>query len=212
MSAEPAERRRALVVANARYDDVDLDGLASPARDAAALTEVLADPARCGFEVATVVDGEGECGDRGGRGLPRRRRAERPAPPLLLLPRAQGRAGAALPRLPQHAPEPPALHRGLGGRRQRPPARLALAAQGAPARLLLRRRVREGDAGEGGRGRAHQRAVRRARSRRRDRFRLDPVRLRRRRAARLGDAPRASPPCSWTASQAARPTWTETAS
>ena len=58
MSAEPAERRRALVVANARYDDVDLDGLASPARDAAALREVLADPARCGFEVAAVVDGE----------------------------------------------------------------------------------------------------------------------------------------------------------
>jgi hypothetical protein len=58
MSAEPAERRRALVVANARYDDLGLDGLASPARDAAALTEVLADPARCGFEVATVVDGE----------------------------------------------------------------------------------------------------------------------------------------------------------
>lgn len=58
MSAEPAERRRALVVANARYDDLGLDGLASPARDAAALTEVLADPSRCGFEVATVVDGE----------------------------------------------------------------------------------------------------------------------------------------------------------
>lgn len=58
MSAKPAERRRALVVANARYDDEALGGLASPAQDATALTEVLADPARCGFEVSTVVDGE----------------------------------------------------------------------------------------------------------------------------------------------------------
>jgi hypothetical protein len=57
MSAEPAERRRALVVANARYDDEGLDGLASPARDASALTEVLAGR-RCGFEVSTVLDGE----------------------------------------------------------------------------------------------------------------------------------------------------------
>jgi Caspase domain len=58
MSAEPAERRRALVVANARYDDEGLDGLASPARDATALTEVLADPTRCGFDVAAIVDGD----------------------------------------------------------------------------------------------------------------------------------------------------------
>ena len=63
-------------------------------------------------------------------------------------------------------------------------ARLALAAQGAPARLLLRRRVREGMQVKAD---AAVRCVR-ARSRRHDRFRLDPVRLRRRRAARLGDA------------------------
>jgi hypothetical protein len=72
MSSAAAERRRALVVANARYDDGGLDGLASPARDAAALTEVLSGP-HCGFEVG----------------------------------------------------KPPALDRGLGGRRQRPPAGLA---------------------------------------------------------------------------------------
>jgi hypothetical protein len=54
----PAERRRALVVANARYEDPALERLASPAQDAEALTRVLEDPALCGFDVTTVVDGE----------------------------------------------------------------------------------------------------------------------------------------------------------
>ena len=53
----PADRRLALVVANADYDDEALGRLASPARDAAALTRVLEDPSRCDFEVATVLDG-----------------------------------------------------------------------------------------------------------------------------------------------------------
>ncbi len=53
----PAERRRALVVANARYDDDALGRLLSPSEDAAALGRVLEDPDRCGFEVTTVVDG-----------------------------------------------------------------------------------------------------------------------------------------------------------
>jgi hypothetical protein len=50
------ERRRALIVANAHYDDAALEGLASPAQDAAALTRVLEDPKRCGFDVSAVVD------------------------------------------------------------------------------------------------------------------------------------------------------------
>jgi hypothetical protein len=50
------ERRRALIVANAHYDDEALAGLASPAQDAAALTRVLEDPERCGFDVSAVVD------------------------------------------------------------------------------------------------------------------------------------------------------------
>jgi Caspase domain len=54
----PAERRRALVVANARYDDPALERLTSPAQDAAALTNVLQDPALCGFEVTMLVDSE----------------------------------------------------------------------------------------------------------------------------------------------------------
>ena len=53
----PAERRLALVVANATYYDEGLERLTSPAQDAAALTRVLADPAIGGFEVSTVVDG-----------------------------------------------------------------------------------------------------------------------------------------------------------
>ena len=51
------ERRLALVIANAHYDDVALERLASPAQDADALGRVLGDPERCGFEVKTVVDG-----------------------------------------------------------------------------------------------------------------------------------------------------------
>lgn len=50
------ERRRALIVANAHYDDAALEGLASPAQDAAALTRVLEDPERCGFEVSALLD------------------------------------------------------------------------------------------------------------------------------------------------------------
>ncbi len=53
----PPERRRALIVANARYDDEGLERLASPGQDATALGRVLTDPARCGFDVASVVDG-----------------------------------------------------------------------------------------------------------------------------------------------------------
>jgi hypothetical protein len=53
----PAERRLALVVANASYNDEGLERLTSPAQDAAALTRVLGDPAVGGFEVATIVDG-----------------------------------------------------------------------------------------------------------------------------------------------------------
>ena len=57
MEATPhAERRRALVVANAVYDDDALGRLASPAQDAAALTRAL-EHESCGFEVSTVVDG-----------------------------------------------------------------------------------------------------------------------------------------------------------
>jgi hypothetical protein len=52
----PAERRLALVVANASYHDEGLERLTSPAQDAAALTRVLGDPAIGGFEVSTVVD------------------------------------------------------------------------------------------------------------------------------------------------------------
>ena len=52
----PAERRRALVVANARYEDEALGRLTSPAQDAAALTRVL-ESTSCGFDVTTVVDG-----------------------------------------------------------------------------------------------------------------------------------------------------------
>src|SRR6187431_3284330 len=53
----PPERRRALIVANARYDDEGLERLASPGQDATALRRVLDDPVRCGFVVSTVVDG-----------------------------------------------------------------------------------------------------------------------------------------------------------
>lgn len=54
----PPERRRALVVANAHYDDDALERLASPAQDADALGRVLGDPDRCGFEVTTVLDSD----------------------------------------------------------------------------------------------------------------------------------------------------------
>lgn len=58
MEATPrVERRRALVVANAQYDDEALGRLTSPSQDAAALTRVLEDQGRCGFEVSTVLDG-----------------------------------------------------------------------------------------------------------------------------------------------------------
>lgn len=53
----PPERRRALIVANAHYDDEALERLASPAQDATALTRVLEDPDRCGFEVSALLNG-----------------------------------------------------------------------------------------------------------------------------------------------------------
>jgi hypothetical protein len=49
--------RRALIVANAAYDDAGLAGLVAPAGDAAGLARVLADPEICGFDVDMVVDG-----------------------------------------------------------------------------------------------------------------------------------------------------------
>ena len=52
----PAERRLALVVATASYGDAELRQLRAPARDAADLGELLADPAIGGFEVTTVQD------------------------------------------------------------------------------------------------------------------------------------------------------------
>ncbi|MDA2803364.1 caspase, EACC1-associated type [Nocardiopsis suaedae] len=48
--------RRALVVAQDDYDNADLTRLHSPAQDAAALAQVLGDPAIGGFEVAVVHD------------------------------------------------------------------------------------------------------------------------------------------------------------
>src|SRR5262245_25922091 len=51
------ERRLALVVANAHYDDVALERLASPAQAADAVGRGLGDRERCGFEVKTIVDG-----------------------------------------------------------------------------------------------------------------------------------------------------------
>ncbi|SNS72649.1 CheY chemotaxis protein or a CheY-like REC (receiver) domain [Asanoa hainanensis] len=53
----PAGPRRALVVATATYTDPALRRLRSPVHDAAALREVLADPAAGGFEVTEVTDG-----------------------------------------------------------------------------------------------------------------------------------------------------------
>jgi hypothetical protein len=52
----PAERRLALVVATAGYRDASLRQLRAPARDAADLGELLADPAVGGFAVTTVLD------------------------------------------------------------------------------------------------------------------------------------------------------------
>ncbi len=77
--------------------------------------------------------------------------------------------------------EPTAFHSRLRRGRQRPAAWLSFAPQGPPARLLLRRGVREGHAGEGRPRRADGRAVRRPRSGRAHGVGLDAVRLRRRR-------------------------------
>jgi hypothetical protein len=52
----PAERRLALVVATAGYRDASLRQLRAPARDAADLGELLADPAVGGFAVTSVLD------------------------------------------------------------------------------------------------------------------------------------------------------------
>jgi uncharacterized RDD family membrane protein YckC len=52
----PPESRRALVVATGSYADVGLRRLRAPARDAASLARVLADPMIGGFTVTTVID------------------------------------------------------------------------------------------------------------------------------------------------------------
>ena len=52
----PAGPRKALVIAVADYADEALRQLRSPAHDATALREVLADPAAGGFEVTVVAD------------------------------------------------------------------------------------------------------------------------------------------------------------
>jgi hypothetical protein len=49
-----ADRRHALIVASSRYDDPDLQRLIAPGADAAALADVLGDPAIGGFEVKSV--------------------------------------------------------------------------------------------------------------------------------------------------------------
>ena len=51
-----AGSRSALIVATYRYDDVRLQQLQAPQRDADALAEVLGDPGIGGFEVKTVVN------------------------------------------------------------------------------------------------------------------------------------------------------------
>lgn len=48
--------RLALVVATGTYDDAGLSRLRAPARDAAELAQVLADPDIGGFTVTTVID------------------------------------------------------------------------------------------------------------------------------------------------------------
>lgn len=53
----PAGRRLALVVATTRYSDATLRQLRAPARDAADLRDLLADPTVGGFAVTSVVDG-----------------------------------------------------------------------------------------------------------------------------------------------------------
>jgi hypothetical protein len=52
----PPESRRALVVATGSYADAGLRRLRAPARDAASLARVLADPMIGGFTVTTVID------------------------------------------------------------------------------------------------------------------------------------------------------------
>ncbi|WP_433129016.1 caspase, EACC1-associated type [Micromonospora sp. CA-240977] len=51
-------RRRALVIANARYDDPALAALRAPTRDADALARVLGDPAIGGFDVELLMDAD----------------------------------------------------------------------------------------------------------------------------------------------------------
>lgn len=45
-----------MVVATSAYDDGGLAWLVYPAQDAAAYSDVPADPATCAFDVATVLD------------------------------------------------------------------------------------------------------------------------------------------------------------
>src|SRR4051812_16396025 len=53
---QPAGRRRALLVATARYGDPGLAGLRAPTGDVAALSSVLGDESIGGFEVRELVD------------------------------------------------------------------------------------------------------------------------------------------------------------
>jgi uncharacterized RDD family membrane protein YckC len=51
-----SETRRALIIANSRYENAELCQLQAPANDAESLARVLGDPAIGGFEVRTVVN------------------------------------------------------------------------------------------------------------------------------------------------------------
>src|SRR5436190_1438304 len=63
--SEAAPRRVALLVATSTYDDPGLARLVSPAKDAAALADVLAAPRIGDFEVSSMEDAtSGEIGQR----------------------------------------------------------------------------------------------------------------------------------------------------
>jgi hypothetical protein len=54
--ADPDQRRLALLIAAADYQDPGLRGLRSPGRDASALAIILGDRRIGGFDVQTLVD------------------------------------------------------------------------------------------------------------------------------------------------------------